>query len=53
MQEGYALNAIAAAALVVTVSALAGLLRRARLFVPVRLRRGIITTTAAGTARAF
>jgi hypothetical protein len=48
MQEGDALNALTFPAL-----ALAGLLRRARLFVPVRLRRGISTTTAAGTARAF
>jgi len=45
MQEGDALNALTFPAL-----ALAGLLRRTRLFVPVRLRRGIITTTAAGTA---
>ena len=48
MQEGDALNALTFPAL-----ALAGLLRRTRLFVPVRLRRGIITTTSAGTARAF
>jgi hypothetical protein len=48
MQEGDALNALTFPAL-----AFAGLLRRARLFVPVRLRRGIITTTSAGTARAF
>ena len=47
MQEGDALNAFA-----VTGLALAVLLR-ARLLVPVRLRRGIITTAAAGTARAF
>jgi hypothetical protein len=52
MQEGYALNAFAAAALVVTVSALAAL-RRTRRLVPVRLRRGIITTSAAVAARAF
>jgi len=45
MQEGDALNALTFPAL-----ALAGLLRRTRLFVPVRLRRGIITTTSAGTA---
>ena len=48
MQEGDALNALTFPAL-----ALAGLLRRTRLFVAVRLRRGIITTTSAGTARAF
>jgi hypothetical protein len=48
MQEGDALNALAVAGL-----ALAALLRRTRLFVPVRLRRRIITTTAAGSARAF
>ena len=48
MQEGDALNALTFPAL-----ALAGLLRRTRLFVPVRLWRGIITTTSAGTARAF
>jgi hypothetical protein len=48
MQEGDALNALTFSAL-----ALAALLRRTRLFVPVRLRRGIITTTAPGTARAF
>ena len=48
MQEGDALNAFA-----LTGLALAALLRRARLLVPVRLRRGIITTAAAGTARAF
>ena len=48
VQEGDALNALTFPAL-----ALAGLLRRTRLFVPVRLRRGIVTTTAAGTARAF
>ena len=49
MQEGDALNAFA-----LTGLALAALLLcRARLLVPVRLRRGIITTSAAGTARAF
>ena len=48
MQEGDALNAFA-----LTGLALAALLRRARLLVPVRLRRGITTTAAAGTARAF
>ena len=48
MQEGDALNALAFPALAVT-----GLLRRTRLFVPGRLRRGFIITTAAGTARAF
>ena len=48
MQEGDALNTLTFPAL-----ALAGLLRRTRLFVPGRLRRGIITTTSAGTARAF
>src|SRR5260221_13451413 len=48
MQEGDALNAFA-----LTGLALAALLRRARLLVPLRLRRGIITTAAAGTARAF
>ena len=48
MQEGDALNALAFPAL-----ALAGLLRRTRLFVPVRRRRGIITTAAARAARAF
>jgi len=48
MQEGDALNALAFPAL-----ALAGLLRRTRLFMPVRLRRGLITTTAPVTARAF
>ena len=50
MQEGDALNAFALAGLL----ALAALLRRALLLlVPARLRRGIITTSAAGTARAF
>ena len=48
MQEGDALNALTFPAL-----AVAGLLRRTRLVVPVRLLRGLITTTAAGTARAF
>ena len=48
MQEGDALNALTFPTL-----AVAGLLRRTRLFVPVRLLRGIITTTAPGTARAF
>lgn len=48
MQEGDALNALTFPAL-----PLAGLLRRTRLVVPVRLRRGLITTTAVGTARAF
>ena len=48
MQEGDALNAFAVAGL-----ALAALLRLTRRLMPVRLRRGIITTTAAGTARAF
>ena len=48
MQKGDALNAFA-----LTGLALAALLRRTRLLVPVRLRRGITTTAAAGTARAF
>jgi hypothetical protein len=49
MQEGDALNALALAGLT-----LAALLRRALLLlVPARLRRGIITTSAMGTARAF
>ena len=48
MQEGDALNAFAVAAL-----ALAAVLRRTRPFMPVRLRRRIITTTAAPSARAF
>jgi hypothetical protein len=48
MQEGDALHALTFPAL-----ALAGLLRWPWLFVPVRLRRGIITTTAAASARAF
>lgn len=48
MQEGDALNTLTFPAL-----PLAGLLRRTRLVVPVRLRRGLITTTAVGTARAF
>jgi hypothetical protein len=52
MQEGDALNALTFPALIPAL-ALAGLLRRTRLFVPVRLRRGIITTTATGTARTF
>jgi hypothetical protein len=43
MQEGDALNALAVAAL----------RSGTRRFVPVHLRRGIITTSAAGTARAF
>src|SRR3954468_19646978 len=42
MQEGDALNALAVATL-----------RRTRRLMPGRLRRGIITTSAAGTARAF
>jgi hypothetical protein len=49
MQEGDALDAFALTGLTLA----AALLRRARLLVPVRLRRGIITTAAAGTARAF
>ena len=49
MQERDALNAFALTGLALA----ALLLRRTRLFVPVRLRRGIITTSAAGTARAF
>ena len=52
MQEGDALNALTFPALFHPL-ALAGLLRRTRLVVPVRLRRGILTTTAARTARAF
>jgi hypothetical protein len=52
MQEGDALNALTFPALFHPL-AVAGLLRRTRPFVPVRLRRGLITTTAAGTARAF
>lgn len=48
MQEGDALNSLTFPAL-----ALAGLLHRTRLVVPVRLWRGFITTTPAGTARAF
>jgi hypothetical protein len=52
MQEGDALNALTFPALFHPL-ALAGLLRRTRLVVPVRLRRGLITTTSAGTARAF
>ena len=48
MQEGDALNALTFPAL-----AFAGLLRRTRLFVPVRLCRRFITTTAARTGRAF
>jgi hypothetical protein len=48
MQEGDALNALAVAGL-----ALAALTRRTRLLVPVRLRRRIITTTTAASARAF
>ena len=47
MQEGDALNAFA-----LTGLAPAALLR-ARLLLPARLRRGIITTAAVGTARAF
>jgi hypothetical protein len=47
MQEGDALNALA-----LTGLALAALLRRA-LLVPARLRRGIVTTSATGSARAF
>jgi hypothetical protein len=43
MQEGDALNAFA----------LAVLLRWTRRFMPVRLRRRIITTSAAAAARAF
>src|SRR4030088_2462630 len=46
MQEGDALNAFA-----LTGLALAALLRRARLLVPVRLRRGIVTPPTAGAAR--
>ena len=45
MQKGDALNAFALAGLT--------LLRRTRRLMPGRLRRGIITTTTAGAARAF
>ena len=48
MQEGDALNALTFSAL-----ALAALLPRTRLFVPVRLLRGVVTTPATPTARAL
>src|SRR5439155_20536692 len=48
MQEGDALNAFTFLALAVS-----GLLRRTRLFVPVRLRRGVITSRGSGSASGF